>query len=154
MPTQLDITIQHNPGTGLPANVHNQINAYVLAYSGKQVRIRVSPPERSSGANRYWWGFVVRPIIEAVRATGNDGYTGEMFHRQVNEATCTPEQITAPDGTIMRMYSSKKLDSAQFTARIEYVKNLEFVRRLGVRFETPQEYQDRTQQTFRSWGIE
>jgi hypothetical protein len=154
MSKQLDITVQHNPGTGLPANIHNQINSYALAYSGKLVRIRVGSPEASSGAKRYYWGFVLSPIIDSVRATGNDGYTKEMLHEECKVAFLDPTFVTGPDGKERRVYTTKNMDQAKYMWYVESIKNLEWVKRLGTHFETLQEYQDRTQQTFKSWGIE
>jgi hypothetical protein len=151
---QLDITIQHNPGTGLPANVHNQINAYVLAYVGKQVRIRISPPERSSAANKYYWAGVNAPIIEALRASGNEGYTGQMLHDDAKQAFVEPSIINRPDGSTKRVYTTKNLDKPAFMRFTDSIKNLEWIKQLGVHFESVDEYQDRTQQRFKSWGIE
>jgi len=154
VPTQLDIILPHTHGTPLPANAYNQINAWALAYGGDKIRIRCSPPEASSGAKRYYWGFVLSPIIDAVRATGNDGYTKELLHEEAKQAFIDPVFVTGPDGKERRIYTSKNLDKLQYMRFTDSIKNLEWVKRLGVHFETVDQYQDRTQQRFKSWGIE
>lgn len=154
MPSQLDITIQHNPGTPIPGSVINQINAWALAYGGKQVRIRVGPPERSSAANRYYWPGVIAPIVEALHAVGYGRINSAMIHGHFKQKYLQPQINAMPVGIPITVYSSKELDSAQFTQFIEQIKTDEIVLRLGVRIETPTEYQDRTQQRFKSWGIE
>jgi len=154
VPTQLDITIQHNPGTPIPGAEINRINAWALGHGGKQIRVRCGPPEASSGAKRYYWGFVLGPIIAAVRAIGNDGYTKELLHEEAKEAFLDPVFVLGPDGKERKVYTSKNLDKLQYMRFTDSIKNLEWVKRLGVYFETVDEYQDRTQSRFKSWGIE
>lgn len=154
MTAQLDMTLPHTPGTPLPANAYNQINAWALAYGGKQVRIRVGPPERSSAANRYYWPGVIAPIISALHAVGYDRINSAMLHAHYKQMYLTPQINAMPTGAPITVYSTRELDSAQFTGFIANICNSEIVLRLGVRIETPTEYQDRTQQRFKSWGIE
>lgn len=154
MPTQLDITINHNPGTPIPGSAVNQINAWVLAYRGKLVRVRVGPPERSSAANRYYWGFVLAPIVQALHAVGYERINAEMLHGHYKQMYLQPQINAMPTGPSIMVYSTRDLDSAQFTQYIEQIRTSEIVLRLGVRIETVEEYQDRTQQRFKSWGIE
>ncbi len=154
VPTQLDITFDRVPGCGTPANIQNQINTYVLAYSGKRVRVRVGPPERSSAANRYYWGFVLAPIVQALHAVGYERINAEMLHGHYKQMYLQPQINAMPTGPSIMVYSTRDLDSAQFTRYIEQIRTSEIVLRLGVRIETVEEYQDRTQQRFKSWGIE
>ncbi len=151
---QLDIILTHNPGTGLPANAYNQVNAWALAYGGKQIRVRCGPPERSSGANRYYWGFVLAPIVEALRAVGYERINAKMLHGHYKQMYLQPQINAMPTGAPITVYSTRELDSAQFTGYIESIRTSEIVLRLGVRIETADEYQDRTQSRFKSWGIE
>lgn len=150
---QLDLILPHNLGTPLPANAYNQINAWALAYGGKQVRVRVGPPERSSLASKYYWAGVNRPVVEALHAAGYTNISAAMFHEHCKHKYLSPVHQDTPIGQIL-VYTTKTLDSAQFTHFIAQIITDEITLRLGVRIETPTEYQDRTQQRFKSWGIE
>src|SRR5690606_39444582 len=53
-----------------PRKYSEWVRDHLQLYAGGEVRIRVSRPKRTTRANRYWWGYVLETIRQAMIEAG------------------------------------------------------------------------------------
>ncbi len=135
------------------ANTMAAVKNYLAARIGKRARVRVGPPERSTEANSYYWAYVLGPIVVALREAGYERINAKMLHDHYKCMYLPPEINAVPAGLSIVSYSTRHLSSADFTRYVDSIRTSELVTKLGAYIETPEQYQDRTQNRFESWGI-
>ena len=147
MPQALDITCEVSDKGAIPRKYSEWVRDHLQLYAGGEVRIRVSRPKRTTRANRYWWGYVLETIRQAMIEAGigfmetNEGIkavSSEALHHHfktkylpVRTAVVFGEDITLPPTTTT-------LDQTQFSEFVEAVKTDPQVRQLGIHFEEPE----------------
>lgn len=100
-----------------------KLNKILDQYNGSQVVVTIRPPKaiRSSSANRYYWGIVVKVIADN---TGNDSievheYMKSLFlKRQLKLVDAQGEVISQTEGSL----STTSLSTADFYEYIECIR--------------------------------
>ena len=90
--------------------------------SGLQVEVEVTRllATRSSQANRYYWGVVVKALCDLT------GYTPEEIHEILKQKFIPKALAVCRDGEVLAEFvmggSTRGMDSAQFAAYVEQIK--------------------------------
>ena len=116
---------------------HAQIAAALPLYAGREVEITIRPPKRSTAANAYYWGVVVR---EAQRVLVEAGYalTSDDVHRWLKRRHLPWRHVDTPTGPETREPSTASLDSTEFFGYVEAIRTDEALLALGFHAEAPE----------------
>lgn len=149
-PLELTATVQNGH---LHLNVREAIVRYLSAFEGRQVSIRIAPPKRSTSANSYYWGYVIRPIWNAFRDAGFAGSQDDV-HEHYKRKFIGVDHVEMPDGTeFVKAATSTRLDKQQFQDYIHAIQSDPTIVNLGVFIESPQQYEQRTGQVINGGKI-
>lgn len=126
----------------------DDIQMYARQFEGKNVIVTVKQQKRkrSLNLNAFYWGFIVTPIMQALRDFGNM-VDAEETHEFLKEHVGKLNQIiVTPDGEVHKAPGSTKKMSGS-----EMVKYIEIVRAwaaevLGLPLPFPNEHPDYTPQ--------
>ena len=112
-------------------------------FSDGRVEIIVRRPTRSLGQNRYYWGYVIRPIRKALADAGytlSDKALHEHFKEVFLGVESSYEYVDKKTGEVHEVTetrSTTELDSTQFDRYVERIRHSELVRQLGVYLPRP-----------------
>ena len=107
------------------------------------VEVEVRRPKRSPGQNRAYWGYVIRPIRQALQEAGYQ-MTDEALHEHFKErflgvksSYSYTDKDTGEVHEATQLRSTTDLDSTEFDRYVEAIRNSEMVRELGLYIPTP-----------------
>lgn len=125
--------------------------------AGRKVKVTIEDPTRSTSANRYYWGFVIRPLRAALTAAGYT-LTDDEIHDWLARKHAGTVVVITPDGEeVRRRVSTAKMAADEFRAYIAAVETDPVVRgameSIGGRIETPEEYERRTGEKIKGGAI-
>lgn len=137
MPQAIDITLSVT-GEGQFADKGRSrwLREIIKLYAGRDVRIRVSSPKRSTSANAYLWGVVYARIQQGLLESGTAVST-EAIHEHFKRRYLPARVITVFGEDHVLPGSTSDLDSTAFYEYVEAVRNDEDVLQLGVYIEEP-----------------
>lgn len=148
MPHKLTIRTTVDEDGHLPKTRRNQIASTLQLYTGSEVEITIGKPKRSTQANAYYWGVVLKEIqlacVEAgVTATNPETgemhpITAEMLHRMMKDRYLQPEPVEIAGQPLTLGGSTTRLDSTEFFDYVERVRSDPFVLALGVDVPEPE----------------
>jgi hypothetical protein len=105
--------------------------------------ITIERPKRTLGQNRYYWGYIIRPIRRALRDAGYR-ITDEALHEHFKEMFLGVEgsyeyvdKETGEVHEITQGRSTTDLDQTQFDRYVEAIRTSELVRQLEVYLPRP-----------------
>ncbi|HYE96497.1 MAG TPA: hypothetical protein VD962_09840 [Rubricoccaceae bacterium] len=132
MPLPLEITAPVSEDGRLPDGYRRQLASTLALYRGREVRIQVSGPKRTTAANSYYWGVVIKEIRAAMAEAGkavpawaiHEHFKGKYLDVQPEEAEVDGHHYT-------REPSTASLDSTTFFDYVEAIRNDELVLGLG-----------------------
>ena len=146
MPDAVDITVPVNEQGHLSRTRREWLKRQLAAYAGKDVRIRITNPKRSSRANRYYWAAVIGPIRQAMLEAGI-GFievgdevkpvTAEMIHAYFKQKYLTPRTAVVFGFDVTLDPTTTTLDSDGFANYIDAIRSDPHVIELGVYFGEP-----------------
>lgn len=115
---------------------------FELFADGKAV-ITVERPKRSLSQNSHYWGYVIRPIRQALLEAGHP-VSAEALHEHFKAlflgATRSYEYTDRETGEVhevVQVRSSTDLDKTEFSDFVERIRGSELVRQLGVYIPMP-----------------
>lgn len=113
--------------------VRRQVAADIARFRGRDVEITISPPKRSSRANSYYWGHVLKQIRIAADESGQH-VTQEALHGYYKQKYADPIVVQVGNRQIIE-YSTRNMTSTEFFEYVERVKTDEIPLSLGVVFD-------------------
>jgi hypothetical protein len=145
MPRAIDFVCTVTPDGHLPDARRRFVASQLRLYAGREVRVQISRPKRSSQANRYYWGAIIEPIRDAMNDAGclvydtADGVgmpvTSEMVH-ELMKARHLPVRVVEMEGDPVTLApSTADLDATAFSEYSEAIRGDELVLSLGVYLE-------------------
>lgn len=143
MPKALDILATVTGGT-LPIHARQQIKAYLPLFDGRDVRVRISSPKRSSRANSYYWVAIIDRIRKELNdagyawiqgESGNEPVTSAVLHEYFKARYLSPRTAVIMGRDVTLAPTTTTLDSTAFHDYIEAIKMDEYVLALGIDFE-------------------
>jgi hypothetical protein len=137
MPRPLEITCDVDADGRLPANRSRQLRQYLKLYSGREVRIALSAPKRSTAANSYYWGCVIPAIQRGMHEAGMVA-SAEAIHEAMKRRylPARPSQDVFGEAVTLSP-STADLDATEFYEYVEAVRYDEDVLALGVDIPDP-----------------
>lgn len=139
MPQAVDFTCTVSDEGHLPKTRRKFIQQTLGLYAGRDVRIRITTPKRSSAANRYYWGVVIQTIREGLMNAGRP-VSAEVLHEHFKREYLPARVVEVFGTTHVLPGSTAELDSTTFHDYIEAIKTDEAVIELGVYIPEPGEY--------------
>lgn len=109
---------------------------YIKLFAPGDVRIRISRPQRSTAANRYYWGVVIKVIRQGCLEAGQV-VSAEALHEHFKARYLDPRVVEVLGKERVLPPSTVKLDSTAFYDYIESIKTDEDVVQLGVYIPPP-----------------
>ena len=109
----------------LPGQVHREFDDLVRGLAGKRITIKLSlyRKRRSTSANAYYWGVVVKSVTALFREHGNyldDEEIHEFLKLRVGKLA---QVIVLPDGEVVKgLGSTAKLTTSEFASYIMQIK--------------------------------
>lgn len=151
MPRALDISTTASEDGRLPKGVSRRIRDHLALFGGREVRIRISSPKRSTQANAYYWAGIIDPIRTAMIEAGIGFFEdiapgGEVVLKPVMAETIhryfkrkyLPVQTASVFGEPMTIEpTTTDLGSTEFADYIEAIRQDPQVLQLGVYFDDP-----------------
>lgn len=128
----------------LPVWIWDEVQRSVQALEGKNmvISLREQKRRRSLSLNAFYWGFIVTPIMEALREFGNmvdQEETHEFLKAHVGKLN---QVIVTPDGEIHRAPgSTKKMTGSEMVKYIEMIRAWA-AETLDLALKFPNEYPD------------
>lgn len=136
MPKAIDITLDVDSDGNISRTRSRWLRDYIKLFAGGKVRIRISRPKRSSAANSYYWGAVIRPIREALLDAGR-AVSADTLHRLFKQRYLDVETDEVFGEPVTLPPTTTKLDQTEFHYYCEAIKQDPDVLALGVYFEEP-----------------
>lgn len=120
----------------LPKDTRRLLRGELQLYAGREVEIRVSPPTRSTSANAYYWGVVLRAVqtgwSDAGVALSSDQWHEIFKHRHLAWGV---EEINGREVPVPP--STRRLSTTEFHEYLERIRyDEEFV--VGPEIEIPE----------------
>lgn len=150
MPAYLEFSFLVPDDGEMPPERLRQILANVRQRVGAECCVTVTGPRRSIKANRFYRGFILRPALAGLQASGfrltEDTAHDYMKHTKLpmvarmvaeggGEMPPYVEETVWPDGSIRARYTTTKLDETTFSYFISAVMLDEDVQAAGVDFD-------------------
>ena len=137
MPRPLDIVTNVSDEGKINDTYRRIIAESLRMYAGSPVRLRLSPPRRSSRANAYYWAGIIQPIQVACADAGR-AVSGQALHEYFKQKYLPVETANVNGLDVVIPFSTSRLDSTSFSDFIESIRTDELVLELGVYFDDPQ----------------
>lgn len=137
MPRALDISTTASEDGRLPKGVSRRIRDHLALFAGREVRIRISSPKRSTQANAYLWACVY-PAIQQGLAESGTAASCEAIHEIMKSRYLPARVIEAMGESLVLPGSSADLDSTAFYSFVESIRTDEDVLALGVVIPDPE----------------
>lgn len=143
MPRPLDITATVENGR-LPDHTRQQIAAYLPLFEGREARVRISSPKRTTRANAFYWVAILDQVRRGLNdagyafiqtASGPEPVTSEVLHEYFKARYLPTRTMVLMGKEIPLSPSTTKLDSTAFSDYIEAIKQDAYVLPLGIDFE-------------------
>lgn len=139
MPETLTVITRIDEHGRMPKSRREEIATHLTLFAGGMMKATFGPVTRSDSQNRYWHGFVVRPIRETMLAAGLGPISHDALHAYFRDLYLEPTIETVNGVEKMIRPSTTKLSTTDFHYFCEAVKTDELVLRLGVVFPEPEE---------------
>ena len=136
MPKAIDKTWTVDERGHLPRSAREHIAGQLKLYAGRDVRVRLSRPKRTTKANAYYWSQIIEPIRIALLEAGQPA-PAEAIHEVMKRRYLEPRTTTVFDEEHWMPPTTTDLDQTDFSDYIENVKHDEDVIALGVYIPDP-----------------
>lgn len=102
--------------------VRRELRDYLRLYEGREVVIEVGPPKRTLTQNRYYWGFVIRPIVRAMREAGIEASSAAVHAYFKEKFLHVEQEIVFGKRTVIEP-TTTTLSTTEFDDYCEQIKN-------------------------------
>lgn len=137
MPRPIDIRCEVDENGHLPRKMRVLLGGQLKLYAGREVRIQVSSPKRSSKANAFYWVGVIGEIQRRAAEAGH-AVSAQALHEYFKAKYLQPSIEYVWGEEVLVPASTAKLDSTAFHEYIESIRMDEAVIQLGVYFDEPE----------------
>lgn len=144
MPKKVQKTFRvTDEGALRPRSKARWLREQIQLFGGGKVVITMERPTRSLAQNRFYWGYVIRPIRIAMLDAGIEA-SSEAIHQHYKRKYLDPdihEMVDPTTGEVQsyRTYTTTNLSETDFHDYVELIKMDEAIRTLGAYIPDPGE---------------